>query len=303
MSNEHTYPLISGRVMRGTRVDSCGVPVYGDTAMITTDGFVSVAVSPQYNDGTEINIENAHGRRCVHRDAESELTNLALTIVFCAVDPEFFSVVTGFPVIVDSSGDAIGYRINRAIRPSDVRFALEVWMDAFADSGCDDSGEVPYGYNLWPFLSGGKVGDWTIEHNAVTFTVSALLTKDGTSWGIGPYDVAADAMGAAQALYDAADAKDHQISFKTTIAPPEATNGLMPLDDPDGADATTATAGTPGTFNGVRPYDIAALQASSITGSGGVTAWTTGQFVYLGNGTKAHWAGSGATPKWVAGAA
>lgn len=306
MSNEHTYPLINGRVMRGTRLDSCGVPVWGDTGHIASDGFVTIAVTPNYDDGTEISIRNANGVKCVHRDARAELTNLSLAITFCAVDPEFYSVVTGAPIIYDGAGDAIGFRTNRGVRPNDVRFALEVWMDAVADSGCDNGSAVPYGYILWPFVAGGKVGNYTIENNAITFTVESAFTKDGSQWGIGPYDVANDDLGAAQALYDAIDAKDHQIMFRTTIAPPAATNGLTPLDNPDGVAATSATAGIPGTFTpsgSVRPYNLAAIQASAVTGSGGVTPWTTGQFVYLGDGTKAHWAGSGATPKWVAGAA
>jgi hypothetical protein len=136
----------------------------------------------------------------------------------------------------------------------------------------------------------------------VTFQITGMITKDAGFTDL-PYEVASDSLGAAQALFDAIDAMDHQITFRTVIAPPENTTGLVPLDDPDTSAATTATAGTPGTFNGVRPFDIAAIRASSIAGSGGVTAWTTGQFVYLGDGSKTHWAGSGATPKWVVGPA
>jgi hypothetical protein len=303
MTEQVVYPLINGDAARATILDACGVPAYGDAVQVASDGFIQIAVTANYDDGTEINIKNAKGRACVKRAAEPELSDLSVAITFCAVDPAFYTALTGFPQIVDDSGRLIGFRVNRGVRPNDIKVALETWQDAFADAACDDDGEVPYGYHLWPFLSGGRIGDWTIENNAVNFVVTGMITKDNPGWGEGPYEVASTSLGAAQALFDAVEALDHQITFRTVIAPPENTNGLIPLDDPDDPDATTATAGIPGTFNGVRPATLTLLNASSIAGSGGVTPWTTGQFVYLGDGSKAHWAGSGGTPKWVVGAA
>ena len=60
--------------------------------------------------------------------------------------------------------------------------------------------------------------------------------------------------------------------------------------------ATTATAGTPGSWNGTAPANLAA--ASSVTASPG-TAWTTGQYVVLGDSSHTHWDGSA----WAAGEA
>lgn len=65
--------------------------------------------------------------------------------------------------------------------------------------------------------------------------------------------------------------------------------------------ATGATAGTPGSFTptgATPPANLAAL--ANITASP-TTKWTTGQYVTLGDGSKAHWAGS--TDKWKVGAA
>ena len=63
--------------------------------------------------------------------------------------------------------------------------------------------------------------------------------------------------------------------------------------------ATGATAGTPGTYT-----PTGAANPASITGLNSVTAtpttaWTTGQYVQLGDATQAHWDGGA----WVAGAA
>lgn len=60
--------------------------------------------------------------------------------------------------------------------------------------------------------------------------------------------------------------------------------------------ATTATAGTPGAFNGTTPANLAALSGITAFPS---SAWTEGQHVVLGDASKAHWDGS----TWTAGEA
>ena len=293
------FPLIGGRAMRVTRLDSCGRPAYGDRAQVASEGFVSVAVTANYEDGEEISVTNANGKKCVSRAAEPELTNLSAEVTFCDVDPDLYSAVTGFPKIVDPvTGDTIGFRINRGIRPADVKWALEVWANAQGTAGCEPGEDVPYGYLLWPFLSGARVGDYTIENGAVTFVASGAVSNDGSLWGEGPYNVVTNEAGDPAPLQEPVDTLDHQWVLRTTIAPPEATDGLVPLDDPDGTPATQATAGVPGTFDGIRPADFAALDASAITASP-ATAWTAGQHVILGDGSKAYWNGT----DWLAGTA
>ena len=67
------------------------------------------------------------------------------------------------------------------------------------------------------------------------------------------------------------------------------------------AAATGATAGTPGTYTPAGtdgPDSLAALQASGVTASP-ATAWTTGQYIELDDGTHAYWDGN----SWEAGEA
>jgi len=72
-------------------------------------------------------------------------------------------------------------------------------------------------------------------------------------------------------------------------------NEIVPSVTPTGV-----TPGTPGTFqpaNATPPANLAALQALGPLGQ--ATAWTTGQYVVLGDSSQAHWDASA----WVAGAA
>lgn len=64
--------------------------------------------------------------------------------------------------------------------------------------------------------------------------------------------------------------------------------------------ATGATPGIPGVLTpatAVVPYDLAGLQATGALGE--TTAWTTGQYIVLGDGSHAYWNGSA----WAAGEA
>lgn len=286
------YPLVGGEVMRVTRVDRCGRPSWGEKATVTSEGFVSVAVTANYDDGEEVSVTNARGKKCVQRDAEPELLNLGVTVVYCDVDPELYTLHTGMPQVIDpATGNTIGFRINRGVRPSDTRTALEVWSDAQGSIPCDDDGLVPYGYLGWFLMTGGKVSDYTIENGAVSFSVSDMITKDGSLWGVGPYLVTTDDQGDPAPLLEPVDALDHQIVFRTTVPPPLPTIGLVPLDDPEEGEATGATAGLPGIWTpagAVRPYDLDALQDDPVTASPN-TAWTTGQHVVLGDGSFTHW--------------
>jgi len=295
MSSE-TFPIINGRVMRVTRLDNCGVPAYGDYVTVTSEGFVSVAVTANYDDGEAIQVKNANGRFCVNKPAEPEMESLEVEVAFCDVDPDLYSAITGFPVIRDPlTGAAIGFSIRRSVRPGDVRWALEIWSDATDSGGCD-LGDFPYVYQLWPFLQGAKIGDYTIENNAVTFTATGALSLDNNGWLTGPYEVVTDESGDPDVLQDPLDPMDHELIVRTIVPPPLPSDGLVPLDDPADPDATTATAGTPGTFNGVRPADLASV--GSLTASP-ATAWTTGQYVILGDGSYANWTSTA----WEAGKA
>lgn len=298
------YPVIGARVFRITKEDICGVPAFGgnEVMIVQDNGWASVAPAPNYFDGTEYSLLDSDGRYGVRRAAQPELLDITLAIVFNRVDPSVYTAITGKVPIRSRQaadlGDIIGWRTDRSIRPHDIRWGLELWSDAYED-GCTADGLVPYAYFGWPTITGGKVSDVTIENNAVTFGITEARTKDGTGWGVGPYLVDSDDVGDPAPLETALGSKDHDIFLITTVAPPEATNGFLPLDDPDDADATTATAGSPGTFNGVRPEHLAGM--AGVTASP-TTTWTTGQSVILGDGTHAHWI-TGSPGHWAAGIA
>lgn len=281
--------------MRATKVNSCGVPVLGPDSVVTTDGFVSAAFSPNTETGEAITVTNANGRRCVNDVPDAQFLNYGVTISFCGVNPELITMMTGQPVVLDSAGEPVGFRVNSRIALTGA-FALEIWTGV-AGQACGESGEAVYGYALAPFIKGGTIGDFTFQNGSVDFTLTNATTRDGTGWGAGTNEVVLDGT-TPSVLLEPLDEFDHLHLQTTEVAPPSvASDDATAL----GTLATGATAGTPGTYtpaNSYGPLDLAELQASGITASP-ATAWATGQYITLRDGSEAHWTSTA----WAAGRA
>jgi hypothetical protein len=76
-------------------------------------------------------------------------------------------------------------------------------------------------------------------------------------------------------------------------------NGTVWVSGPSTAPLTGVSAGTPGSFapmGSAPPATLAALKSNTVVGDSGTSkpgaAWTTGQYVNLGDASKAHWNGT-----------
>jgi hypothetical protein len=287
------FSMVRGRVMRATRLTGCGDIEDTISSAIVTKGFVSVGFTANVDEGETINVKNAAGENCINDIPDPVITGYTLTITFCEVNPELYAMLTGQAVVFDSSGNAVGFRVNSAVKSSSSGFALEVWSGV---PGANCAGGTPtYGYVLVPFVQGGVLGDFTLENNAVTFTLQNATTKDGSLWGTGPYNVVNGAGGTPGKLATAISATDHLHVQLTTLAPPSPSCTATP----SGPKSTSATAGTPGTYSPVDSYpptNFTALATWPLTASP-ATNWTAGQYIVLDDDTKAHWNGTA----WVAG--
>lgn len=233
--------LVRGRRARFTLLDACGRPVYGSESQVSTSGFVSVAYTANTDEGEEINVPNAAGETCVREPAVPKFLGYTVEITFCQVDPDLFAMATGQRTVTDAFGDVVGFTMNTSVSAADHFFALEVWAGAPSTGACDANAQGSYGYVLLPFLQAGIVGDFTIENDAVTFTISAAATKDGNGWGVGPYNVVLNAGGLPSPLWEPLESDDHMYTIITGVAPPEAECGARPLLEADGAALTGVT--------------------------------------------------------------
>lgn len=233
--------------MRVTQLDGCGKPVYGDSSVGVSDGFVSVAFTANTDEGDAIDVTNAAGKSCVHEVPCPTFQGYGVEITFCNVDPALFAILTGQEAVEDYAGLETGFRINSDISGCDSGFALEVWTGVPGVQCADDAaaGGTPSGYMLLPFVQGGIFGDFTVENDAISFSVTGAQTKTGSGWGVGPYDVVPGSGGVASKLANPIKTGDHLHIQYTDVNPPSSSCGTKPLLDPTGAELTGVTA-TPG---------------------------------------------------------
>ena len=237
MPTHVTKPLsfLKGRRLRGTRLDSCGRPVYGQDSQVMTKGFITVGYTAQTTDTDEINVTNAAGEVCIYEAAVTQLVGYGVEIQFCNVDPELLSLMTGQPVVLGADGNTvIGFDIDTKIALNKTYFALEVWAGVPATGTCVAGSTGSFGYILLPFVSGGILGDFSVENGAVTFTLTGAKTKEGNAWGVGPYqDIMLNAAGSTpQAMQTPVSTSTAMRVINVDLAPPEPRDGLRPLMDP-----------------------------------------------------------------------
>jgi hypothetical protein len=229
-----------------------------------------VSFTANTDEGDEINVTNAAGKTCVREVPCPKFLGYGVEIEFCSADPALFAILTGQEPVLDPSGVAVGFRVNSDVSACDSGFALEVWTGV-PGVACDDSTDPnasPGGYLLLPYLQGGIFGDFTVENDAISFTVTGAATKTGSGWGVGPYNVQRTATGASP-LATAIEKGDHLHVQYTDVAPPPAICGTVPLLDPKAPALTSVTAA------------VAALEVTFTAVPAGPDPW----FVDFGDGT------------------
>jgi hypothetical protein len=56
MLNSKKVGFLRGRTMRATLVSAVGAPIVGDESQIVTNGFISVAYTPNIQEGTDVTL-------------------------------------------------------------------------------------------------------------------------------------------------------------------------------------------------------------------------------------------------------
>lgn len=223
------WPTIRSHVVRATKLDSCAAPVVGQKSTLVTGGHISVKLSPQYEDGEETNQKAASGKLRVVDKADDQLKYFNFEAVFAEVNPDLFNLLTGQPIVLDYLGNAVGIRIGETINAN---AAIETWTDV-PNTACGPNGKS-YGYFLMPWMTGGRLGDFSFENALATFTITGRTSSDA-QWGVGPYDVVSQAPIAPSTVALAGPllvpiASDQHVHMEpTTVAPPAETAGAIPL--------------------------------------------------------------------------
>jgi len=228
MTNLLCAKPLQGETIRVTRLDECGNPEYGDCAYAVSDGFVSVTLTPNTEEGERFLQRNAAGRAIVNQRGIPSLNWYDVSMVYQEVDFELFTIITGLDPYLDDQGNVIGFPVTES-NFATANFALEAWMGN-AETECLEGSPLPfYGYNLLPWVvEGALMEDIVIANDLITFTVVGR-TRKGTPWDVGPYDVVLDNLGVASPLFTAISTDTHHLPIWTQLAPPVAECGCQSL--------------------------------------------------------------------------
>lgn len=212
---------IKGRVVRVISLDACGNPVTGaSSAVVVSEGFISVKSTPQYEDGTEYTQKNAAGALCVNEMSNSQFKRVELEAVFCVLDPDIATIIGGGRLLESGSATGVGAAFGETVNTN--RFSLEVWQNVSGRNACDAAGNPQYVYWTWANAGDGKVGDYTVEDGVSQFKLTAITQAVGPLWLTGP---GTDGPWLPEALVSG----EHYAWAITSTAPPTASCGAVLL--------------------------------------------------------------------------
>ncbi|AXH70142.1 major tail protein [Microbacterium phage KaiHaiDragon] len=226
MATKCIIPLL-GKRLRVTETDNCGA-IFTGAMQISTDGFVSITLSSEIEEGTEIIVRKASGALCVNEKMADSFKRFTVEIDFCGVNPSLLALVTNAEEYSDGE-DVIGFTVPEG----EIKkwFALELWT-GLSGVVCAPGAEEASGYILLPFVTAGVLGDIEINgEDGITFQMTGAATKGGNQWGNGPYNVYGSPAGK---LPEPIDPFDHLLMIETTIAPPPEACDPAPVPAPAG---------------------------------------------------------------------
>lgn len=235
----HCFIPLRGKRIRVTRLDSCGnVPGSAEAdAWIATNGFITMSLSSEIEDGAEIIRKLADGSMCVNEKYNDSFKRFTVEMEFCGVNPSLLDFMTNAEPYLDYAGDVAGFTIGEG--EISKRFALELWT-GLSGQPCEPGAEEASGYMLLPFVAAGIVGDIEVTgEDAITFSMTGASTRGGNAWGKGPYHVVYNAADAASFLPTALDPMTHLLMVDTALAPPPI--GCDPQPMPVNGTTTTTT--------------------------------------------------------------
>ncbi|MBC7630414.1 hypothetical protein [Aeromicrobium sp.] len=213
-----------------TKLDACGIPDAGQSAVVVSKRVSSVTIDEVTDSGTNIRERNFGDELTITDDSYDQVLGYSGAIALCGVDPALISVFTGQPVVQNASGDIVGFDANTGIDLDSFGFAIEVWSK-IAGGACDASGRRKWGYTVFPFFKGGRLGGFSFENAAVQFSITGAQTRDGSQWGVGPFrvDRGVSPTFTPSPLFTPLTSKTHYRNQLVTLDPPVASCGAFPI--------------------------------------------------------------------------
>lgn len=183
MAND-CLPQVQACMLRVTQLDGSGVPAPGASNMYVTDSLISLAHSPQYEEGTEIKVINGCGAVCVGYKAPPSFLRDDITLTLCTPDPQLLQLLTG-GVVLTSGARVGGGAPPIGVTPASVQngVSIELWAKRIRSGVVDATN--PYAWWVFPKVTNLKYAGFTQE-NGVHQPQITGEAYENTRWYNGP---------------------------------------------------------------------------------------------------------------------
>lgn len=230
MPETQCFAQVRGSVIRATRLDACGNPDPGASAVFVSKRISTITVDEVFEEGTNIREKNFGDELTVVDEGYGDLIGYTVDTMLCGVDPDGVNIFTSQPVVKNAVGDTVGFKAQSGIDLDGFGYALEVWTK-IAGGACNANGQRLWGYTVFPFLKGGRIGGFSFENSLVQFQITGSQTREGNGWGVGPFDVDRGVgPGFAPApMFEALEENDHFANLLVSLDPPVASCGSFLL--------------------------------------------------------------------------
>lgn len=215
------YALVRGSALRVTGLTKRGyweIPP-GIIWTLVTKSITKITIIEVAEGGTNETLRNDEDELRIYLPSPAQTIKYTADIEFTKTDPALIYMLTGNPVVVDASGDIVGFDANTRLPVQ--QFAMEVWSKLSGVACTDDAQQ--YGYSLFPFLRGGILGGFVFSDGAVSFVLRGAQVQRGSRWGSGPYDLT----GEGERLVTPVSGNTRFRQFISPIPPPEPTDGVV----------------------------------------------------------------------------
>lgn len=263
------YAMVRGSAIRVTGLGSRGqVP---DTIQFATSkSVVRVQVNEVTESASNELLRNEDDEARIKFTRPAQTIRYTVDVDFLRVDPGVLALMTGQPVVLDDTGDVVGFDAKTRVLPAS--FGLEVWSKLEGGGACivsvgfgegpfgltpfggDEMATAQYGYTLFPFLKGGRISGFSFDGGLVSFNLRGAQTRKASRWGVGPHDLE----GVHKRLLKVVSRNSSFQNFITPAAPPVEACGLQETEDVIyGGDAASTTSGViDGEFVETSPWII-----------------------------------------------
>lgn len=210
------YALLRGSSLRVTGLDASGRFTEPLRRAVSRSA-VKITIDEVTDSRSDEVLRDETDRARLNLRGSEESIGYTIDADFLRVDPGLLSLMIGVPVVLDASGDVVGFDADTRLPAQS--FGLEVWSRL----GVKDR----WGYTLFPFLRGGYLSGFTFGDGLVSFNMRKAHTRRGSGWAVGPYDIE----GPHQRLITPVSRNDAWRSVVTTLPPPEQGDGIVEFED------------------------------------------------------------------------